>query len=81
MSLNELFTGYTHNSREVPYIGRGGSEDPSLNLKKPGSSNINQAAMPKETPNPPNTSNKNPVFGADWNEHFRINMEKMRWIE
>ncbi|WP_155613616.1 hypothetical protein, partial [Paenibacillus woosongensis] len=55
-----------------------------MGLKKPGLNNM-KTEMPKETPKPPNpsnTSNKNPVFGADWNEFLQSKYGKnaVEWV-
>lgn len=81
VTLNELFWG---NPIDVPTVKGGGFIGPSLGLKKPGLNNMN-TEMPKETPkppNPPNTSNKNPVFGADWNEFLQSKYGKnaVEWV-
>ncbi|WP_342772893.1 hypothetical protein [Paenibacillus lentus] len=49
VTLNELFTGYTHNSSEVPYIRGGGFNVrvPNLNRKKPEFKTITQAELDK----------------------------------
>ncbi|WP_234404783.1 hypothetical protein [Paenibacillus bouchesdurhonensis] len=49
LSLNELFTGYTHNSSEVPYIRGGGFNvrNPSLNRKKTEFKTMTQAELDK----------------------------------
>ncbi|GIP58610.1 hypothetical protein J15TS10_24240 [Paenibacillus woosongensis] len=81
VTLNELFWG---NPIDVPTVKGGGFIGPSLGLKKPGLNNMN-TEMPKETPKPPNqpnTSNKNPVFGADWNEFLQSKYGKnaVEWV-